>query len=208
MRLVDFSFYLVTDRHQTLGRPLFDVCEAAFRAGVRAVQLREKDLPSRPLLSIARDLVSASSGYGAKVFLNDRIDVALAARCAGVQLPAAGFPAPVARKVWGPDRLIGVSIHSAAEAARAEGAGADFVVLGPIFDTPSKRPFGPPVGLAELERARKHCRIPLFAIGGITHERVRDVRRAGAFGIAVVGSVMGAQDVERSCLDFLAALNG
>src|SRR2546428_9109708 len=125
MGLVDFSFYLVTDRHQTLGRPLLDVCRAAFRAGVRAVQLREKDLPSRLLLSMARDLVSASSGHGAKVFLNDRLDIALAARCAGVQLPAAGFAALVARRIWGPDRLIGGSIHSAVEAARAASDGAD-----------------------------------------------------------------------------------
>jgi thiamine-phosphate pyrophosphorylase len=208
MGLVDFSFYLVTDRHQTLGRPLLDVCRAAFRAGVRAVQLREKDLSAQPLLGLARDVVSASSAFDARVLLNDRIDIAMAAGCAGVQLPSAGFPASIARKVLGPNRLIGISTHSAEEAARAESDGADFVVLGPIFETPSKLSFGAPLGLAELERARQRCRIPLFAIGGITKGRVHDVQRAGAFGIAVVGAVMAANDVERSCQEFLSVLKG
>ena len=208
MGSIDFAFYLVTDRRQTLGRPLLDICRAAFRAGVRAVQLREKDLPVRPLLSLARDLLSASSSCGAKVFVNDRIDIALAAGCAGVQLPSAGFAGPVARRICGPDRLIGISTHSADEAARAESHGADFVVLGPIYETPSKAAFGPPIGLAELERARKHCRIPIFAIGGITKNQVHDVQQAGAFGIAVVGGVMAADDVERSCQEFLSVLKG
>ena len=123
-----------------------------------------------------------------------------------VHLPAGGAPPSVARRLLGESALIGSSAHSADEAVRAEAAGADFVVLGPIFETPSKRAFGPPIGLAELERAQRRCKIPLFGIGGITIERVREVRRAGAHGVAVVGSVMGARDVERVCADFLRVL--
>lgn len=208
MALVDFSLYLVTDRHQTGGRPLRDVVHAALRAGVRAVQLREKDLPARSLLALARDLAGLATTYDARVLVNDRADVCLASGSAGVHLPAAGLPVSAARGLVGPDRLIGRSAHSADEAARAEENGADFVVLGPIFDTPSKRAFGPPVGLGELERARMRCRVPLFGIGGITKDRVRDVLKAGARGVAVVGSLMAAEDVERAARELLCALEG
>lgn len=205
---VDFSLCLVTDRHQTGGRPLREVVEAALRAGVRAVQLREKDLPTRALLALARDLTELARTYGARVFVNDRVDVCLAAGSAGVQLPAAGLPVSAARGLVGAGRLIGRSAHSADEAARADADGADFIVLGPIFETPSKRAFGPPIGLRELERARTRCRVPLFGIGGITKDRVREVRHAGAHGVAVVGSVMAAEDVERAARELLRALEG
>lgn len=208
MAQVDFSLYLVTDRHQTGGRALRDVVQAALRAGVRAVQLREKDLPTGSLLALARDLADLAGTYGARVFVNDRVDVCLAAARTGLHLPAAGLPVSAARGLVGPDRLIGASAHSADEAAHAETDGADFVVLGPIFDTPSKRAFGPPIGLRELERARMRCRVPLFGIGGITKDRVRDVLKAGARGVAVVGSVMAAEDVERAARELLRELEG
>ena len=208
MALVDFSLYLVTDRHQTGGRPLRDVVHAALRAGVRAVQLREKDLPVRALLALARDLAELAGTYKARVFVNDRVDICLASGSAGVHLPAAGLPVSAARGLAGADRLIGVSAHSADEAVHAEESGADFIVLGPIFDIPSKRAFGPPIGLRELERARTRCRVPLFGIGGITSDRVRDVVTAGARGVAVVGSVMAAADVERASRELLDALEG
>ena len=208
MARVDFSLCLITDRHQTGGRPLLDVVRAALRGGVRAVQLREKDLPAGALLALARDLTDLARPYEARVLINDRADICLAAGSAGVHLPATGLPVSAARGLLGPDRLIGVSAHSAEEAARVEQEGADFVVLGPIFETPSKRAFGPPIGLRELERARTHCRVPLFGIGGITTDRVHDVLKAGARGVAVIGSVMAAEDVERASREFLHALEG
>ena len=207
MGRVDFSFYLITDRQQSRGRPLPEICRAALRAGVRALQLREKDLPTRPLIALVRELASVARAQDARLLVNDRVDLALATGV-GVHLPAAGLPVEVARRLLGAERLVGVSTHSAEEAARAEAAGADFVVLGPLFETPSKISFGPPIGLAEVERARARCRIPLFGIGGITQDRVRDVRRAGAHGVAVVASVMAADDVEHACREFLAALDG
>ena len=208
MARVDFSLCLITDRHQTGGRPLLDVVRAALRGGVRAVQLREKDLPAGALLALARDLTDLAGTYEARVLINERADICLAVGSAGVQLPAMGLPVSVARGLVGPDRLIGVSAHSAEEAARAETDGADFVVLGPIFETPSKRAFGPPIGLRELERARTRCRVPLFGIGGITTDRVRDVLHAGARGVAVIGSVMAAEDVERTSRELLRELEG
>jgi thiamine-phosphate pyrophosphorylase len=208
MPRVDFSLYLITDRHQTCGRPLPEVIRAALRAGVRGIQVREKDLGTRPLLALARELAALAREYRAAVLVNDRVDVCCAADSAGVHLPASGLPVSVARRLLGPDRLIGVSTHSADEAARADADGADLILLGPIFETPTKRAFGPPIGLGELERARGRCRAPLFGVGGITKDRVRDVLKAGARGVAVVASVMAAGDVERACRDLLRALDG
>jgi thiamine-phosphate pyrophosphorylase len=205
-RHVDFSFYLITDRHQVRDRSVLDVCSAALRAGVRAIQLREKDLTTRPMLGLARELCALAMPHGARVIINDRIDLAMLLDTGAVHLPAGGASPAIARRLLGEHALIGISAHSADDAVQAEAAGADFVVLGPIFDTPSKRAFGPPIGLAELERARSRCRLPLFGIGGITVDRVREVRRAGAYGVAVVGNVMAAQDVERVCGEFLTAL--
>ena len=180
---------------------------AALRAGVRAVQLREKDLPTRPLLALAREMTDLARSYGARMLVNDRADVCLAAGSDGTHLPAAGLRPAAARRLLGPDRLIGASAHSADEAARAETDGADFIVLGPIFTTPSKRAFGPPIGLGELERARMRCQVPLFGIGGVTASRVREVVKAGAHGVAVVGSVMAADDIERAARELLTALD-
>lgn len=206
MTRVDFSFYLITDRHQVPSGSLLDVCGAALRAGVRAIQLREKDLPTRPLLTLARELSELARPFGAHLVINDRIDLALVLGTRGVHLPVHGVSPSVARRLLGDNALIGSSAHSADEAMQAEAAGVDFVVLGPIYETPTKRAFGPPIGLEEFARARRRCGIPLFAIGGITPERVCEVRRAGAHGVAVVSSVMGADNVERVCSDFLKAL--
>jgi thiamine-phosphate pyrophosphorylase len=158
------------------------------------------------LVAVARELSALSHTYGASMLVNDRMDVCLAAGSSGAHLPAAGLPASVARRVLGPGPLIGVSAHSADGAVRAEAEGADFIVLGPIFETPSKRAFGPPIGLGELERARGRCRVPLFGIGGMTTDRVRDVLRAGARGVAVVAAVMAAADIERTSRELLDAL--
>jgi thiamine-phosphate pyrophosphorylase len=208
MARVDFSLYLITDRHQTCGRPLVEVVHAALRAGVRAIQLREKDMAPRPLLSLARELTGLAHGYGAKLLVNERADLCLASNSDGVQLPALGLSAVVARGVVGSERLLGVSAHSADEVMRAEAEGADFILLGPIFDTPSKRAYGTPLGLRTWERARERCRTPIFGIGGMTPKHVRDVLHAGAHGVAVMGGVMGAADAEQASREFLNALAG
>jgi thiamine-phosphate pyrophosphorylase len=185
--------YLVTDRRQTNGRPLIDVVEQALQGGVRAVQLRERDLDTRSLLHLAHGLRVLTHRYGALLLVNDRIDIALASGADGIHLPAESFGVKDARTL-GPDLLIGVSTHRPDEVAAAEAAGADFVVFGPVFDTPSKRPFGPPAGLEALAEAALGARLPVLAIGGITGERVRDVRESGAAGVAVIRAVLAADD--------------
>jgi len=142
----EFGCYLITDRHQTLGRPLIECVEAALRGGVRAVQLREKDLSTRDLFRFAQELRAITLQYRAALVINDRIDIALACDADGVHLPGQSFSVRDARQLLGKQRLIAVSTHRPEEVMAAELAGADFVVFGPVYDTPSKRPYGEPVG--------------------------------------------------------------
>ncbi len=189
---VDFDLYLVTDRHQTGNRPLDSVVKEALSGGVRAVQLREKDLPVRELLRWAETLRSLTAEFGARFLINDRVDVCMAVGADGVHLRADSLPIPAVRKILGPERLIGQSVHSASEAVEAQRAGADFVVLGPIYDTPSKRALGEPLGLSEIRSAAVRVAIPIFSIGGIRSDRIQEVIRSGARGVAVISALLKA----------------
>jgi thiamine-phosphate pyrophosphorylase len=188
------SLYLVTDRKRTGGRPLIEVVEEALQGGVDAVQLREKELPVAELFVLACDLRGLCRRYGARLLINDRVDVALAATADGVHLPTNSFTPADARRLLGSQALIGASSHSLAEARAAADGGADFIVFGPVFDTPSKQPFGPPVGLSALREAKRTTSLPVLAIGGITAERVEAVRQHGARGVAVVSAILEAGD--------------
>lgn len=202
---IDFRLYLVTDRHQTAGRPLLSVLRQAVTAGVRAVQLRERDLPIRDLRALAEELQRELPQ--AKLFINDRVDLALTLSAHGMHLRESSLPVAVVRGLLQPSQLLGASVHSIEGALTAEQQGADFVVLGPIHDTPSKREYGAPLGLAVLERAARSVRIPIFAIGGMTAARARDARRAGAFGVAVLSSILSAADVEQATTSLRSALD-
>jgi thiamine-phosphate pyrophosphorylase len=206
MPLVDFPLYLVTDRHQTGGRPLAPLIEQAVAGGVRAVQVRERDLATRDSFALAQELHVSLRMREVRVLINDRVDFVLALGADGVHLRADSLPVAVSRRLLGGDRLIGVSAHSADDVVRAESDGADFAVLGPVYETLSKRQYGEPLGLRALEEAGRRCRIPVFAIGGITVARVAEVRRAGAYGVAVVSAILSAASVESATRQFLDAL--
>ncbi|MEK7878787.1 MAG: thiamine phosphate synthase [candidate division NC10 bacterium] len=205
---VDFSLYLVTDRSQTRGHPLSLVVEQCLEAGLRALQVREKDLPALELLELALPLYGLTQKFGAKLFINDRVDVALAIGAEGIQRTHHSLPTAAIRRVAGAEKLIGVSVHSLEEARTAQADGADFVVFGPVYDTPSKRPYGPPQGLEPLTRCARAISIPVFAIGGITPERVSTVKAAGARGVAVISAIIAAErpgDVTKAFLDALGS---
>jgi thiamine-phosphate pyrophosphorylase len=195
---------LVTDRHATAGRDLVDVVERALHAGLPAVQLRDKDLDGRTLFALAERLRAATVRTGALLFVNDRVDVAAAVGADGVQLGHASLPVEVARRLLPRGRLIGQSTH-ALEEARV--SGADFVVFGPVFDTPSKRVHGAPQGIAALGRVVAAVHVPVLAIGGIDATNVASVRAAGAHGIAVIRAILGAADPATATRTLLAALH-
>jgi len=143
--------------------------------------------------------------HGAWLLINDRVDLTMALGADGVHLRSDSLPVSVARRLLGPDRVIGVSAHSADEVVQAESEGADFAVLGPVYDTSSKLAFGPSIGLPPIQEASRRCRMPVFAIGGITAPRVREVRRAGASGVAVISSILTAECVSSATRDLLDA---
>ncbi len=202
----DDALYVVTDRQLTGGRPLRLVVEAALRGGARAVQLREKDLPPRELYPLALEMRQLTQAYGARLLINDRVDVALGVHADGVHLTTTSLPASSARQILGPGRLIGVSTHSSAEAQAAVEQGADFVVFGPVFFTPSKAQYGQPVGLDALRAVRAAVKAPLLAIGGIKQANLDQVLAAGADGIAVISAIISADDPTVATQDLLAAL--
>jgi thiamine-phosphate pyrophosphorylase len=201
----DAALYVVTDRQLTGGRPLRLVVEAALRGGARAVQLREKDLPPRDLYPLALEMRQLTQTYGARLLVNDRIDVALAVNADGVHLTTTSLPTSSARQILGPERLIGVSTHSCAEAQAAVEQGADFVVFGPVFFTPSKAPYGQPVGLDALRAVRDAIKAPILAIGGIKQTNLDQVVAAGADGIAVISAIISANDPAAATQDLLTA---
>jgi thiamine-phosphate pyrophosphorylase len=197
--------YLITDRRATGGRPLVDVVAAALaaaggRAHEVAVQLREKDLEARALFELARALRAVTAAAGARLFVNDRIDVALAAGADGVHLTERSVRVidvhPLA-----PSLAVGVSTHTRAQVEGAAREGADFVVFGPVFETPSKP--GTSVGLASLSDV---CRIgiPVVALGGIDATNARECLNAGARGVACIRSVMSATELHRRVSSLLA----
>jgi thiamine-phosphate pyrophosphorylase len=189
-----WGVYLITARSQTGGRPLLEVVAHALRGGIRAVQLRERELATRELLALAESLRALTRQHGAALLVNDRVDVALACDADGVHLPARSFAVADARRLLGAQRLIGVSTHAPAELSAADAAGADFAVFGPLYDTPSKRTYGSALGPAALADARRATALPLFAIGGLDLERVTDVHAHGADGVAVIRAVLAAAD--------------
>jgi thiamine-phosphate pyrophosphorylase len=189
-----FRLYVVTDRQQTAGRPLEEVLMAAAGGGAGAIQLREKDLSARELYALGARLQEVLAPYQVPLLINDRLDVALALDAAGVHLAAHSLPTAQARRVLGAHRLLGVSTHSVAEARQAEAEGADFVVFGPVFETPSKLAYGPPQGLQHLADVVRQVTLPVLAIGGIDHTNLSQVMQAGAYGVAMIRAVLAAPD--------------
>lgn len=206
MSSVDFDLYLVTDRKTTGGRELTWVLEQALEGGVRAVQLREKDLGGRELLELARDVKRLCDRYGAELFINDRVDVALATDATGVHLAANSMPVETTRELLGPDRKIGVSTHSVEEARAAPPAGADFVLFGPIYPTDSKLAYGDPQGPAALEAVTECASVPVFAIGGIKRKHIPELKAHGTARIALISAISKAPDPRSAARDMLAAL--
>jgi thiamine-phosphate pyrophosphorylase len=166
----------VTDRRH--GNLLLHV-KKAVRDGVDFIQIREKDLQARALFDLVCQVRDAAEGTDTKILVNDRLDIAVAAGITGVHLPGSGLPTARVRPLV---KILGRSVHTVEEALQAQHEGADYVIFGPIFETPGKKP----VGLEVLRTVTAAVKIPVLAIGGITRENTSDVIAAGAAGIAAI----------------------
>ena len=206
MNSISFRLYAVTDRGQLGGHALADALAVLCGRGLRGVQLREKDLDETALEELALECRTVFSRYEVAWLVNGPAALAKRVGATGVHLTASG-DAVAARAAVGPDALVGQSAHGAAEAASAARDGADFVVVGPVFATASKAPFGPPLGLAALAAAcATAAPVPVFAIGAVTPDRVRACREAGAYGVAVQSALMRAAAPERVLAQYGDAL--
>jgi thiamine-phosphate pyrophosphorylase len=175
---------------------LIQLVRAATEAGIHLIQLREKNLNTRTLYELTRRAAEITRARRTRLVINDRADVARAAGADGVHLTTNSLDAKLVRKIFGSDFLIGVSTHTLSEARSADEGGADFATFGPIFDTPSKRAYGAPVGLEKLsEAAHTLPGFPLLALGGITRENAHDALRAGASGIAAIRLFSETEDL-------------
>ena len=204
--MVELRLCLVTDRTQTRGRDLTAVVGECLAAGLPAVQVREKDLGAGDLAFLCRRIRALTLDRRALLIVNDRVDVALAIGADGVQRTSTSLPVEDIRAIVDKRLRIGVSIHSLEEAVEAELKGADWVIFGPVYETASKMPYGPPQGVSRLERVAATVRLPVIAIGGITPERVREVRGAGAHGVGVISAILSAASPADATRRFLEAL--
>jgi thiamine-phosphate pyrophosphorylase len=191
-----FDLCYITDRGAQSPQELLPRIAAAARAGVNLIQIREKDLAARELVELTRGALDVARGTSTRIVVNDRLDVALALGAGGAHLGTASLPLREARRTAPVEFLLGASCHSLQEALEAESQGADYILLGPIFPTPSKLRFGPPLGLEKLGEVTGRTKIPVLALGGITVERVRRCREAGAAGIAAIRLFQEAAAIE------------
>jgi len=203
---VDFDIYLITDRHQCGGGDLLSRIELALRGGITSVQLREKDLSTRERFELGTQIRRLTTEYGAKLIVNGDAALARALGADGVHLPQDGLPVDVCRKILAPGMIAGVSTHSVAEAKDAEERGADFITYGPVFYTPSKAGYGPPVGVDSLRDVSAAVGLPVFALGGVKPANIEDVLSMGASGIAMISAILAASDVEAAASEIVERL--
>jgi thiamine-phosphate pyrophosphorylase len=205
--LEDFKLYLITDRKLfSAACSLYFAIEDALAAGVRAIQLREKDLSIRELFDVAQWMRDLTNEYEAKLIINDRVDIALSVGADGVHLGQQSIPAHAVRKIAGDKLVIGISAHGVDEALAAEQSGADFITLGPVYETLSKLKYGKPIGIEKMSKVKSRIAIPVLAIGGIKQERVHELKAAGADGIAMISAIFTAKDIQKTTKEFLRLL--
>ena len=195
-----FKLYVITDRGLCAPRTLYDTIHDLLDVGVSAIQLREKDLSDAEYIKLAESLCKLCHAYSAQLFINSRIKVAMSVGADGLHLPGDSGPAQKVIEETNCRFIIGSSVHALTEAKQREMEGADFITYSPIYPTLSKPGYGPIVGLGGLRQITEGINIPVFALGGITPERVSECLDAGAYGVAVMSGVMlpenGAQQAK------------
>ena len=187
---------------------MIDAVRLAVRGGATAVQLRDKGASTRDMIELGRALLALTRPAGIPLIVNDRADVALAIDADGVHVGQDDIPAPLARQIIGPERILGVSAGTVEEARQAEREGADYLGVGDVYGTPTKADAGVPIGLSGLAEIARAVSIPVVAIGGITLANAAATIATGASGVAVISAVIGAPDPEQAARQLLRAVTG
>ncbi len=189
------GLYVVTGMEFSGGRPYREVVSACINGGAGIIQLREKTWSASRLIQVGREIRELTRKSGTLFIVNDRVDLALALEADGVHVGQDDLPLPVVRKLAGNKMIIGVSAGNPREALEAENNGADYIGVGPVYPTETKKDTRSPRGLEILAEIRQAVSLPIYAIGGIKLHNVAPVIRAGADGAAVVSAVVGAADI-------------
>ena len=204
----DFLYvYLISDFFHHQEKPIIEQVEKALQGGVRALQLREKDLSPKKLLARAIEIKPLIKRYGAKLFINDRADIAEIAGADGVHLTETSVPAGEIKDKF-PNLIVGVSTHAKEGALLAEAEGADFITFSPIYETASKIHFGPPQGPVKLGQIVRSVDLPVLALGGIKLNRVPEVLEQGAHGVAVISGIWDSQDIKQQAFEYMHHFGG
>lgn len=190
---INFRLLVITDR-KLAKDSLEKIIGNCVKSGVKAIQLREKDLPSNELLRLTRKLRKTVKG---NLIINDRLDIALLSNANGVHSPEKGIDAEYIKR-YNKNFQAGKSVHSIKQAVNAEKVGFDYILFGPVFRTPAKVKYGSPQGLEKLKKVCNSVNIPVFAVGGIIPMRVRKCINVGAHGVAVIGAVMKSNNVKKT----------
>ncbi len=200
------GLYLILDPSACPACSLVDMLKEAAEAGVRLFQYRDKRASMRDAYHLATALRRAASDASALFIVNDRCDLALAVDADGVHLGQTDLPLAEARKLLGEDKIIGISTHTPDQVREATAGKPDYLGVGPIFATGTKKDHEPVIGVEGLWAVRSLTTLPLFAIGGITLDSVEPVIQAGADGVAVISAILSASDRSRAIHDFMARL--
>lgn len=199
--------FLITDLQQFPPDRHLSVIESALKGGIRDIQLREKDMRLDDFLYLAIGLRQMTERYGARLYINDRLDIALMVEADGVHLPENGLP-PNEVKARYPHLLVGVSTHSKDRALQAQENGADYITFGPVFDTPSKRKYGPPQGLDSLAEIVRSTQLPMLALGGVKLDNIPSVLETGAWGVGLISGIWSSSNIEKESHKYMQRLGG
>ncbi len=205
MKYFDGTLYLVTDRSLAKDIPLETIVEMAIRGGVTLVQLREKNIDAKDFYDHAIRLKEITDKYHIPLIINDRIDIMMAVGAEGVHVGQEDIPAAAVRKIIGPDKVMGVSAHNLKEALQAEKDGADYIGVGSIYPTDTKKNTSP-VSLQELQKICQNVSIPVIAIGGINNKNLTTLLGTNISGIAVVSAIIKTDSPETSARNLLKVM--
>ncbi|HDK7138736.1 TPA: thiamine phosphate synthase [Clostridium botulinum] len=200
---INYELYLITDRRFLKGRQLKKVVEDAILGGVTIVQVREKDVSTREFYNVAKEVKEVTDYYRVPIIINDRLDIAQAIDANGVHLGQKDMPLNIAREILGKDKIIGISVGNVKEALEAQNNGADYLGIGTIFPTGSKKDVDAIIGIDGLSKIKDSISIPSVAIGGIDKTNFKDVLKTGIEGISVISAILDEDDIKLAANNLL-----